>query len=609
MNIKIKELLICFTTLIFTLNIFGCKTDEILDEKISLGDTIIKVTETEVSEVIDEPMVYVNQAGYLIGKEKYFITNKLATNFDILNYETEEVLFSGEVVLKVEDDRSTGKTTYIGDFTGLDTDGIYKIITNNNLESYPFSIGSDVFNDVAKKSILSFYYQRCGTALEEQFAGEFSRDICHVNDSIYHPSTGLAGTKPSVGGWHDAGDYGKYINSAAVSLAPMLIAYEQWPEKFNFDDNGIPESGNGISDFLDEVKYELDWFLTMQNTDSSDEMYGAVHYMINTKDYVWFPAELDDSERFIYNYSSVATANLAAVLASAYRIFKDIPLYSDWADKYLEAAIAAWSFLEKNPDLYPVGGFARPDDTLTGGYAESADAYDSDDRLWAAVELFITTGEVKYNNFALENRALNSVKSFNRIPDWADTTSLGKYQYMVNTVDSTDLTVQENLKKFFIKNSDNIIGEINKDGFNDALTRYYWGANGGVMLIAHYLITTYELTGDIKYYNAALAQLNYLLGVNAHNISFVTKVGSDYPKNIHHAALAKDDSDDIYPGMVPGGPNGSINGDYTLPEYFTRSTPDALCYIDHVDSWASNENCLLYNAPLVGVAAYFSDIK
>ncbi len=609
---KLSTLLLPMS-IFFIFSIIGCQTIKkpVKEEKISLKKaTTSKIQKQEIEEIEETiPEVYINQVGYLPLKQKYFITNVNTSNFSVISTINEEVVYSGEILLLKENDRSTGKTTYIGDFSELTSQGSYQIMLDDNTRSYSFNIGENIFNDVAKKSIKSFYFQRCGTALHSEHAGVFARDICHINDSILHPSTNMDGTKESTGGWHDAGDYGKYINPGSVSVVAMLMAYEQWPEKFNFDDNNIPESNNGVSDFLDEIKYELDWFLKMQNIDPSDPMYGAVHYMINTKTYVWSTPEGDDSKRFLYDYSSVATANFAATLAAAYRSFKDIPLYKNDADKYLAAAKLAWNNLEKNPDLYPLGGFVRPTDTETGGYAGSADGNDSDDRMWAAVELFLATEESKYHDAAMTHRNLNNPKSFSKIPDWKDTSPFALYQYMMNTVPGTDLEIQGKLKTYFLKNCDRIIKDIDDDGFKDALTRYYWGGNGGVMLLSQYLITAYELTSNQIYYDGALSQFNYLLGTNAHNLSFVTKVGTKFPERIHHAALAMDGVDDIYPGMVPGGPTGAINGDETLPVFFTRRTPDALCYVDSPNSWASNENCILYNAPLVGVAAYFSDFK
>ena len=85
-------------------------------------------------------------------------------------------------------------------------------------------------------------------------------------------------------------------------------------------------------------------------------------------------------------------------------------------------------------------------------------------------------------------------------------------------------------------------------------------------------------------------------------------MGHRYTRAIHHAVFANDGLDAIHPGLLAGGPNPNLGADQTLPGFFDDATPPALCYVDHIDSWASNENCILYNAPLVALAFYFSGL-
>lgn len=589
------------TVLLSFFLVFACASGDKPEEVKITAETEVTVEDTETPGI-----VAVNQEGYLPGAEKYFISTEEAEFFDVINQESQSV-FSGPVSLRKENDPSTGLTVYIGDFSSLTEDGEYFIRLGSGIESFSFSISADIYNEVARKSIKSFYFQRCGVALEHAYAGVFARPSCHPADSYYHASLGRDGSLPTKGGWHDAGDFGKYIHSAATALGSMLIMYEQFPGKFNVDDNGIPESGNGVSDFLDEVKIELDWMLTMQNIQEGDEFFGAVHYMINTNNYEWVMPQNDMATRWLYDYSSVATADFAAILAQAYRLYKDI--YPEAASVYLTAAENAWAFLEAK-GAYPPKGFQRPSDTETGGYAASAsdNFVDRDDRLWAAVELYLSTGEDKYHKAAAAN---GLTEGGFREWAWTDTSGYGKLQYILADPSLVDASDQAAVKESFFNICNRFLNDIEADGFMDALTRYYWGCSGGVMVQAQYLIFAELLNpeADGEYEKGALRQMNYLLGVNAHNMTFVSKTGDIYPQNIHHAALENDGIDDIYPGLVAGGPNSDIYADSTLPNYFTTSIHPALIYIDHVDSWASNENCILYNAPLVGAAFYFSSIE
>ncbi len=183
------------------------------------------------------------------------------------------------------------------------------------------------------------------------------------------------------------------------------------------------------------------------------------------------------------------------------------------------------------------------------------------------------------------------------------------FSYILADKEKVDAQLQEKLTTLFLERADIILKNIEADGFRDALTRYYRGCTGGIMALAHYLIEAYEISGNTAYRNGAESQLHYLLGINALDMSFVSKVGYVYPKHIHHAAMANDNVNDIYPGLVVGGPNSHLNADSILRSVFDENTPAALCYIDSVESYASNENCILYNAPLVAVTAYFSSFK
>ena len=117
------------------------------------------------------------------------------------------------------------------------------------------------------------------------------------------------------GGWHDAGDYGKYVVNAGVSVGTLLMAYEYFPSKFGQDDLNIPESGNGIPDILDEVRYELEWLLKMQRSD------GGVYHKLTREQFEGFVMpQIDNAPRYLYQVSSTATADFAAMMARAARV-------------------------------------------------------------------------------------------------------------------------------------------------------------------------------------------------------------------------------------------------------------------------------------------------
>lgn len=539
--------------------------------------------------------VFVNQEGFLPQAEKYFISNVETRGFTLVESNSGNEVFRGTLELRTEIDESTGLRLFVGDFSAFTELGRYKVVLDSGHESYTFSIDPDLYDSVAMKSIKSFYFQRCGVALEEPYAGLFSRPPCHLDDALLHSSVPDDRTLAASGGWHDAGDYGKYIHSAATGLAMMTILYEQFPQRFSMDHNNIPESGNGFSDFLDEIAFELDWMLTMQNRETQSPFHGACHYMINTTGYAWGTPDNEPYTRYAYNYSTVATADFCAIMAQAARLFLGID--DQRSQAYEEAALLGWAYLEGQEEIFPPGGFARPSDTHTGGYCLYADENDRDDRMWAAVELYITTGEESYHR-----RAIDLGLEYHEfgLMSWESTYDFARMQYLL-TNRPVDSDIHGTLRNALFQFNEDTLNRIEADGFMDSMEEYFWGGNGALMLHGQYLLLGAQLFPEQKerYEQAALRLMNYLLGTNPHNMSFVTKVGTVYPLNIHHAAMEGDGIAEVYPGVVAGGPNQHT-------DEFPRATPPGLCYMDEYDSYATNENCILYNAPLVGVAFYFA---
>ena len=113
------------------------------------------------------------------------------------------------------------------------------------------------------------YYQRDGIAKDAKYAGaDWADGMAHPQDATCGLSSNGSAPKDLHGGWFDAGDQNRYTNWGASDVIELLRAYVESPGAFT-DDTNIPESGNGVPDLLDEVKWELDWMARMQNTDGS----------------------------------------------------------------------------------------------------------------------------------------------------------------------------------------------------------------------------------------------------------------------------------------------------------------------------------------------------
>ncbi len=543
--------------------------------------------------------IYVNQVGYTPTSPKLFYTDYPADSFDIINCQNEALEYRQIIKLKKENDFNSGLTLYTGDFSEFQTPGQYLIKVyaplNSGISSYPFNISNSVYSEMIQLANKSLFLQRCGMAMEEPYAGKYTRKICHLDDAHYHPTTGQNGHKDVTGGWHDAGDYGKYIAPGSVTVAILLLAHEMNPEKFSSDACGIPESGNGIPDLLDEVKYELDWLFKMQRED------GAVHEKVHSKDYVQFvmPSE-GHLERYIYEVSSTATADFAAVMAVAARKFKAIN--ANYSTKCLEAARKAYQFLRNNPDVFPHGGFKNPSDTQAGGYS---DAFDKNERIWAASELYITTGEKKFHDdFQSLSAQLNSDFS---VLAWNDPSPLAYYSYLLNPLDKSDKGIHQKIKDKLIAFCDHQVKLADQDGFGIAMAPddFIWGSNGYMLNKAMNLIIGYEMTNNQRYLDLANHHLNYILGVNPLKISYVTGVGTKRILHLHHAPSVADLHVGPIPGILTGGPNRLLE-DQSLEKTFTKKTPPAKTFLDNEESYSSNENTIYANASLVFIAGYFN---
>jgi len=540
--------------------------------------------------------VFVNQAGYLPHAQKIFFTSTPADRYSVIDCSSGKTVFTGTIILSMKNDSSSGITVYKGDFSSFTQHGHFRIITNTADTSIAFSISDSVFRDVAVKSLKGFYFQRCGEALLPQHAGAYAHNACHLADGVFHPTSDTGGIKDVTGGWHDAGDYGKYIVNTGVTIGTMLMAYELFPSKFSWDKSNIPESGNGIPDLLDEVQYELRWMFKMQRWD------GGVYCKVTREKFEGFvmPEADTTAPRYIYHVTSAATGDFAGVFARAARVYR--PFHPAFADSCLDVAKLAWHYLMLHPSIVPSGGFMNPAGTITGNYG---DHDDSDERLWAAAELFSTTGEEQYQTFYAEHYTEGELIA--ETMTWANVRTLAHLTYLFSNRQSVNPAIQNALRQSLIDYAKELTHLIALDGFQVSIRPkdYYWGCNSEVLNRAIILILAGQETHEHQYLDEALAQLNYIFGSNINNISYVTGIGAHHPMHIHHRPSGADHIDEPVPGLLVGGPSHHME-DYALPKHFSSATPPAQCYLDEQESYASNEICLNWNAALVFVAGYFS---
>jgi endoglucanase len=229
--------------------------------------------------------------------------------FSVVDATTEEVVFT-QTVEDLSSSADFPEGRLIGDFSEVTEPGTY-FVQVGDAQSQPFEIRAGIYERVFEATMLGFYGQRCGTSVEFSFGGEtFEHGACHLEDAQLLDGTEME----SVGGWHDAGDYGKYVSNGAFSVGHLLRAWEDFGGTLGDLQWAIPEEGGDVPDLLDEVKWELDWMLTTQLED------GSTSHKVTAFDFEGFILpETDNEARFHAPPGTVATASFAAVMAQAAR--------------------------------------------------------------------------------------------------------------------------------------------------------------------------------------------------------------------------------------------------------------------------------------------------
>ena len=531
------------------------------------------------------PEVTVSQIGYRPDDIKTVTSNydKIDT-FEVVDKNSGETVYTGtfgDLFYDMPADMSVRQ----GDFSEVKAEGTYFIRVGDD-ETYEFKIGEGIYDDIYDATQMMLYYQRCGMELTSDIAGDFAHPACHTENATVY---GTDEKKDVSGGWHDAGDYGKYTVPGAKTIADLLLAYET--SKNEDDDTGIPESGNGIPDMLDEARYELDFLLKMQ-----DEATGGVYHKVTCKNFPETVLPQDETDELVLSpISTTATGDFAAVMAKASVVYKDID--ADFAKTALEAAKKAFDYVKDSDDKV---GFKNPKDIFTGEYP---DEETNDEVFWAAVELLIATGDKEYASYVDDRyAAVKAANDENTLASlgWADVENYGMYDLVINAPDGVKVT--DDCKKDLLAVADTIIDRASQDAFFMAFKKeYVWGSNMCVGDNGIVLLMAKEMTNDAKYDDYAKKQLDYLLGYNSLGYCFISGYGTVTPENPHHRisqVLGK-----AVPGMLAGGPDSSLEDPYAAA-VLTNEAP-AKRYIDNAQSYSTNEVTIYWNSPLIYLMAAY----
>ncbi|KAI1618689.1 secreted endoglucanase [Exophiala viscosa] len=607
------------------------------EAQVCIGDVSMKRIDRSGYVQFVGPALKVNQLGYLPQGPKVatlVANNTKAVTWSLLSA-SDSIVASGNTTPKGMD-AASGQVVSTIDFSNVTQDGDGYVLTAGNATSYPFTISSTVYDTLRQDSLLFFYQQRSGIAIDAALAGsQYARAAGHVqvppnqgdvqvpcqavHDSLiaYLEPWTCNYTLNVTQGWYDAGDQGKYVVNGGISAAQLLMEYERTQHIANATNvlvDGslrIPERNNGVPDILDEARWEIEFLLKMQVPAGSPpqlfngsmiDMSGLVHHKMH--DNQWTPLPTDPSQdpkrRELHRPSTAAALNVAAVGAMAARSFATYD--SAFSQQCLQAATTAYAAATKNPAIlapgtdWDLGGGAYSDDDVT------------DEFYWAAAELYLTTGQQQYLTDLTNNTYHTAnVSTLFTIPDgfsWGSVAALAQLDLATipsnisnhpaivqSVLDAADmyLAVQRNAT----------------NGYGVFLNSYPWGSNSNNLNDIQVVATAFDLSGNITYRDAALQGVDYVLGRNALAFSYIRGYGTNYVQNVHSRLYAHELNDQV-PQAPAGAMSGGANEDASDPpaDDVLQGCKPQLCHVDDVNSYSTNEVAINWGSALAWVVGW-----
>ncbi|MEM7793146.1 MAG: glycoside hydrolase family 9 protein [Cyanobacteria bacterium P01_C01_bin.118] len=515
----------------------------------------------------------------------------------------------------------SGERAWWVDFSTVKEPGKYILVREDDeTRSAEFEIRDDVYRDVLIAATRMFFYQRSGFAKEEPFADARWTDgaayIGPGQDSearFVNDKQNPALEKDMRGGWFDAGDTNKYVTFALTPVHQLLSAYGQNPKIWT-DDFNIPESGNGIPDLLDEIKFELDWLKRMQDDD------GGAFIKLGNLDYgesAWIPSE-DKRPRYYGPKCSSSTIAIASMFAHAAWEMQSIPGLSDYANDLQARALSAWNWYQVNPQETEC-------DTgeIKSGDADMTPEEQLGTTVSAAVYLFALTGDLQFSDYLTQN--IYASQPFN------DSSWSRYYPYQGDALlfyaqlpNADDLLKQEILTAFentIVNNPEAYGNDDELDPFRAYMPddQYHWGSN---QVKANYGNANYDpimmglnVAEWFDYTDRVAGTIHYFHGVNPLGMVYLTNMyeyGAEKSANeMYHQWLGQGVFENALtsengpaPGYVTGGANKNYSGDESF-----ASIPPMKAYIDisdpKVPSWEFTEPGIYYQSSYIKLLSKF----
>ncbi len=538
------------------------------------------------------PAIVVDQFGYLRAASKIAVLRDPQVGYDssakyvpaskleVVDVTTGIVVHTGAPVQwnGGNTDPISGDRAWWFDFSNVTRSGRYIIRDSKNQTRSPeFNIGERVYNNVLKRALKMFFYQRAGAEKSAAYAGAAWADTpSHLGpeqdrharhwpgaQSLFQP--GQLRPRNLSGGWYDAGDYNKYTNWTARNILVLLQAYEENPDAFD-DDVGIPESKNGTPDVLDEIKWGLDWLVRMQNADGSVLCVQGLA--------TGTPPSAATEPSYFGPATTSASLMTAAVFARASKIYGELGhvVHKEFADDLARRALAAWKWAIDHPAvLYWNNDESRQPGSagLAHGQQELSDSGRALAKFEAAVNLYEITGEMESKRFA--ESYSSELMTQDKLTLWQIDSQDAALRFA--TIKGLSKIEGERIQSSFLASlspqAENFGATIRKtDPYRAPLTQYTWGSNKAKAMQARQfqLVAKFASVKTQRQAakSAALEYLHYIHGVNPLGLVYLTNMAregaSNSAKTIFHSWFAKGTRwQEVAPGK-PGPPSGFLVG-------------------------------------------------
>lgn len=560
--------------------------------------------------------IKVNQAGYLpeAGKKYAYMGAHVyghgplpldhASTFEVINAQTGEVAYTGNASLRERDPRvgnspdgarMNGEDVYEMDLGGLTQFGNFFISVPGVGRSWTFRHGSDAYGEAFYTAARGLFHQRAVMKYEAPYT-HWQRPLAHT-DPIYECGYVAFGfgefdepanndifdiigctvdesrfTENVTGGWYDAADWDRNIRHY-TNIFDLLNAYELAPSKFVDASLNLPESGNGIPDILDEAEYGLDVWTRSMRPD------GGVSGFLET----WTHPHIDDTTvKYAFSrrtrWSSLIYAAAAAQLAELVQPFDGAK-----SARYRQLAERAFAFgNDPGNSLGSVSINACADRGQGAPYTVSwteQDKYNDPYLFHAKLRLFYLTNDASYLTDIEEHLDYGATpwdwpNSHNDCVSWFYYTIASRGDGIFSDA------LQQEWRAKFTSQADDLLGHLETVPYRRTWPRNQdfwlaWGASD-VTNRGRTLLQAWHLTGDARYRDAALCNLDHMLGANAMGMSWTTGIGSAYPAVLQHEVSETDGIDDPVPGItlygIDGGP---MNYVYRNNVWDSPNDPDA----------------------------------